>query len=99
MNSLFSNRKIDVVDFDGLKLFMFKNDNLYDNFIPKHRKDQSLDSYLKSVSETHQYPSPSINYWNCEKDDDPRNGLFIYFKHLIDHQIEFSVLDIGSHVG
>lgn len=99
MNSLLSNRKIDVVDFDGLKLFMFKNDNLYDNFIPKHRKDQSLDQYIKSVNEARRYPTPSINYRNCEQDNDPRNGLFIYFKHLLDQNVEFTVLDIGSHVG
>jgi FkbM family methyltransferase len=99
MDALLTNKKIDIVDFDGLKLFMFKNDNLYNNFIPRQRKNQSLDKYFKSVSKDHKYPPSLISYDNCEENDNPRNGLFIYFKHLIDHNIDFTVFDIGSHVG
>jgi len=99
MNELLANKKIDLVDFDGLKLFMFRDDNLYNNFIPKHRKNQSLDEYLRFVNGKQSYPAPSINYFNCEEIDDPKSGLFIYFKHLIDHHIDFTVFDVGSHVG
>jgi hypothetical protein len=41
MDALLSNKKIDLVDSEGLKLFMFGGDNLYNNFIPAHRKNQS----------------------------------------------------------
>lgn len=99
MDGLLTNKKIDVVDFDGLKLLMFRDDNLYDHFIADDRKNQSLDAYYKLVKDKNNYPAPTITYENCESNDDPRNGLFIFFKHLLDHQIPFTVLDIGSHVG
>ncbi|MES1220518.1 MAG: hypothetical protein ABUT20_33765, partial [Bacteroidota bacterium] len=99
MNELLSNKKIDLVDFDGLKLFMFKDDNLYNNFIPKNRKEQSIDSYYKLINEKLKYPEPTITYSNCEQSTDPKSGLFIFFKHLIERNIEFSVFDIGSHIG
>jgi FkbM family methyltransferase len=99
MDELLTNKRIDLVDFDGLKLFMFKNDNLYNNFVSKQRKNQSLDKYFKTINEEHKYSEPTINYFNCEENNDPKNGLFIYFKHLIDHNIDFTVFDIGSHVG
>ena len=99
MDGLLSNKKIDLVDFDGLKLFMFRNDNLYNNFIPEQRKNQSADKYHKSINEEHHYPSPTINYFNCSEKDDPKSGLFIYFKHLVEHEIKFTVFDIGSHIG
>ena len=78
---------------------MFRNDNLYNNFIPEQRKNQSADKYLKSINEEHHYPSPTISYFNCAEKDDPKSGLFIYFKHLVEHDIKFTVFDIGSHVG
>lgn len=99
MNSLLSDKKIDVVDFDGLKLFMFKNDNLYENFIPHDRKNQSLDTFFKSTTEKKSFPPPPINFLNCEENTDPRAGLFIFFKHLIERRVDFTVLDIGSHIG
>lgn len=99
MDGLLSNKTIDLVDFDGLKLFMFRNDNLYNNFIPEPRKNQSADKYFRSINEDQRYPVPTITYFNCLENDDPRSGLFIYFKHLIDHTIDFTVFDIGSHVG
>jgi len=99
MNDLVTNQKIDVVDFDGLKLFMFKNDSLYQKFIPKDRKRQSIDNYYRLVNENREYPAPTINYNNCDENSDPRSGLFVYFKHLIERNIQFTVFDIGSHVG
>ena len=73
MNELLTNKRIDLVDFDGLKLFMFKNDNLYNNFVTKQRKNQSLDQYFKAINEEHKYPTPTINYFNCEENNDPKN--------------------------
>ena len=99
MEGLLTNKKIDLVDFDGLKLFMFRNDNLYNNFVPQPRKNQSADNYFKTINESHRYPEPTINYSNCSESDDPKSGLFIYFKHLVDRDINFTVFDIGSHVG
>jgi FkbM family methyltransferase len=99
MDPLLLNKKIDLVDFEGLKLFMFRDDNLYNKFIPAHRKNQSADNYYKAVNEKKQYPVPSISYRTCESNTDPRSGLFIYFKHLLDQNIHFTVFDIGSHVG
>jgi FkbM family methyltransferase len=99
MDALLSNKKIDLVDFEGLKLFMFRDDNLYNNFIPAHRKNQSIDNHYKVINQKNKYPTPSISYHTCEENKDPRSGLFIYFKHLLDHNINFTVFDIGSHVG
>ncbi len=99
MNELLANKRIDLVDFDGMKLFMFKDDNLYSNFIPKDRKNQSTDMYFRLVNEQNKYPAPAITYSNCEENTDPRSGLFIYFRHLLDHGLTFTVFDIGSHVG
>ncbi|MEP6795808.1 MAG: FkbM family methyltransferase [Saprospiraceae bacterium] len=99
MDGLLTNKKIDVVDFDGLKLFMLKDDNLYDHFIANDRKNQDLDAYYKEIKERKGYPIPGITFENCESSDDPRNGLFIYFKHLLDQHIAFTVFDIGSHIG
>lgn len=99
MDALLLNKKIDLVDFEGLKLFMFRDDNLYEKFIPAHRKNQSIENFYKVIDKKNKYSAPSINYSTCDGNTDPRSGLFIYFKHLLDHKIKFTVFDIGSHIG
>lgn len=42
MNYCACDKQIDLVDFEDLKLFMFKPDNLYNIVTPKERKNQSV---------------------------------------------------------
>jgi FkbM family methyltransferase len=92
------NEEIDLVDFDGLKLFMFKHDYLYDHAIPQDRKNQSLHDYQQSVRQ-HGYPQSVVTPENVERLTLARYGVYVFLDHLWKHGVDFVVLDIGSHVG
>ena len=90
--------EIDLVDFDGLKLFMFKHDYLYDHAIPQGRKSQSLQDY-QQFTRRHGYPQSVVTPETVERLSLARYGLYVFMQHLWKHGVDFLVLDIGSHVG
>ena len=90
--------EIDLVDFDGLKLFMFKHDYLYDHAIPQGRKHQSLQDYQQFIRQ-HGYPHSVVTPETVEKLSLARYGVYVFMHHLWKHGVDFLVLDIGSHAG
>jgi len=90
--------EIDLVDFDGLKLFMFKHDYLYDHAVPNPRKGQSLRDYQQSIRK-HGFPQSVVRPENVGRLSQARYGVYIFMHHLWQQGIDFAVLDIGSHVG
>ena len=94
MNAFLINRRIDLVDFEGLKLFMFEDDNLYQTLIPPHRKHQDLRAYQRSVPVL----SP-VTPANVHTVTSARYGSLLVLNHLWEHKVDFVVLDIGSYVG
>ncbi|MBO8130509.1 MAG: FkbM family methyltransferase [Candidatus Marinimicrobia bacterium] len=91
-------RLIDFVDFDDIKLFMYKNDNIYDNFIDDRRKNYPLREFLRGVREKG-YPRPEINRDTISAIQSCRHLIYLIMKHLWDVGEEFTVLDVGCHVG
>jgi FkbM family methyltransferase len=98
MNPFVCNKQIDLVDFEDLKLFMFKHDNLYDIAIPKARKNQSLAQYQEFIRQ-HGYPRSMVSPENVTSLSQARFGAFFIMHHLWQHGVDFTVLDIGSHIG
>ncbi|MCL4504760.1 MAG: FkbM family methyltransferase [Chloroflexi bacterium] len=95
--SLFSKR-IDLVDFDDINLFMFMDDNLYDVAIQPYRKNRSLAEYQKQIH-TSGYPPSKLNPSNIRQDALARDGVYVLLDHLWDNQVDFTILDIGSFIG
>ena len=98
MNRPMYNQEIDLVDFDGLKLFMFKHDSLYDTAIPNGRKNQSLQHYQQFIRQ-HGFPHSVVEPENIGRLSQARYGVYLFMHHLWQHGVDFMVLDIGSHVG
>ena len=98
MNRRVSDEEIDIVDFDGLKLFMFKHDYLYDHAIPQERKNQSLQAY-QQLTRRQGYPRSVVTPENVQRLSQARYGVYIFMHHLWQRGVDFAVLDIGSHVG
>lgn len=90
--------EIDLVDFEGLKLFMFKSDYLYDHAIPNTRKNQSLRDYQQSTR-LHGFPQSVVRPDNAGSLAQARYGVYLFMHHLWQQRVDFAVLDIGSHVG
>jgi FkbM family methyltransferase len=98
MNPFLYDKKLDLVDFEDVKLLMFRDDNLYDIAVPDDRKNRSLREHFLEVSRNG-YPKSFVCPANVDQVSAARFGLFIYLHHLWRENIEFTVLDIGSHVG
>ena len=92
------NEQIDLVDFEDLKLFMFKHDSLYDTAIPGARKNQSLPQYQQFIRQ-HGYPDSVVGPENVAKLSQARFGVCLFMHHLWQQGVDFTVLDIGSHIG
>lgn len=98
MNPLLFGKQFDLVDFEDVKLLMFKNDNLYQISVSAGRKNQSLREHSLQVARQGYPPSP-VTPENVHKMDSARRGLYVYLNHLWENGIEFDILDVGSHVG
>ena len=91
-------RQIDLVAFEELCLFMFRDDNLYRIVVPENTKNQSLAAVTKRIREGGHPPSP-VTPQNVECVTSARYGVFVFLHHLWQRRIPFTVLDIGSFVG
>lgn len=98
MNRWVCNEQIDLVDFEGLKLFMFKYDSLYDTAIPGPRKNQSLPQYQQFVRQRG-YTRSAVGPENVARLTQARFGVYLFMHHLWQQGVDFTVLDIGSHIG
>jgi FkbM family methyltransferase len=98
MDAFLVNKRIDLVDFDGLKLFMLEDDNLYRVAVPENRKHQDLGSYQQSLRTQGTPPSP-VTPANVSQVTSARYGPFVVMHHLWERGTDFVVLDIGSHIG
>jgi len=98
MNPFLYDKKLDLVDFEDVKLLMFRDDSLYDITVSADRKNRSLREHFLEVSR-HGYPKSIVCPANVDQVSAARFGLFIYLHHLWRENIEFTVLDVGSHVG
>jgi FkbM family methyltransferase len=98
MHSSPCNKQIDLVDFEDLKLFMFKHDNLYNIAIPDERKNQSLTKYQELIGRSG-YSRSVVNPDNVASLSQARFGVYLFMHHLWQQRVPFTVLDIGSHIG
>lgn len=98
MNAFLVNKRIDVVDFDGLKLFMLEDDNLYGVAVPENRKRQNLEAHQRSLVANGPTPSP-VTPHNVGVVQSARYGVFVVMHHFWTVGMEFDVLDVGSHIG
>src|SRR5215475_6275280 len=93
---LFDN-DLDLVDFEGIKLLMLKNDNLYNISVDTDRKNCDLQSYQRQIRE-HGYPPSPVTPQNIDQLSSARYGLYLFLQHLWREGIDVFILDIGSHI-
>jgi FkbM family methyltransferase len=98
MNPFLYGKKLDLVDFGDIKLLMFRDDNLYENMVSEDRKNRDLHEHFIEVAKNG-YSKSLAHPDNIQTTLDPRLGLFVYMRHLWKNNIDFTVLDIGSHIG
>jgi len=98
MDAFLLNKRIDLVDFDDLKLFMLEDENSYRLAVPAKRKHQNLENFQKAL--LNDGPRPScVMPGKVEQVKSSRFGVFVVMHHLWAQEIHFDVLDIGSHIG
>jgi FkbM family methyltransferase len=98
MNAFLVNKRIDLVAFDEIKLFMLEDDNLYRTAVPEHRKRQNSEAFQRAIMAEGPLPS-HITHENVAQAASVRHGVFIVMQHLWANGLEFDVFDIGSHIG
>jgi FkbM family methyltransferase len=98
MQCFLYNKAIDLVDFEDLKLFMLKNDNLYNIAVSEERKNQSLSQYQDHVRQDG-YPRSLVTPESVDGVSSSRFGLYLFVQHLWEHRGDLTILDIGSHIG
>lgn len=98
MNPLLFNKNFDLVDFDGLKLFMLEHDNLYKTSVAESRKYQDLNVYQRATL-VQGPPASPVTPANANDLTSARYGIFLVMAHLWKHDLDFVVLDIGSYIG
>jgi FkbM family methyltransferase len=98
MSPFLVNKRIDLVDFDGLKLFMLEDDNLYRSAVTENRKRQNLETYQKKISAENP-PAPPITPGNMQRQISARHSVWVTMHYLWENGLNFDVLDIGSHIG
>jgi hypothetical protein len=91
MNPFLLNKGIDLVDFEDVKLFMFKNDNLYNIVIAESRKNQSVIEYQKFIREN-DYLHSLVTPENVDQISKARFGIHLFLHHLWQHDINFDLL-------
>jgi len=98
MDAFLVNKRIDLVDFGDLKLFMLEDDNLYCVAVPENRKHQNLENFQKTIL-TNGPCSSSVTPDNVTQVTSSRYGVFVVMHHLWANKVDFDVLDVGSHIG
>jgi len=98
MNPFLVNRRIDLVDFEDLKLFMLEHDNLYCIAVPENRKRQNLEDFQNAILANGPRPS-TVTPDNIGTITSVRYGVFVIMHHLWTNGVNFDVLDVGSHIG
>ena len=98
MDAFLVNKRIDLVDFDDLKLFMLEDDSLYAAAVPEIRKHQQVEDFQKSILAGGPTPSP-VTADNVNQIKSSKHGVCVVMHHLWRNGVEFDVLDIGSHIG
>jgi FkbM family methyltransferase len=98
MHPFLYDKKLDLVDFEDLKLLMFRDDVLYDIAVAPERKRRDLREHFLSVARNG-YPKSVVSPANLDRVSAPRLGLFLFLYHLWQQGLEFTVLDIGAHIG
>jgi FkbM family methyltransferase len=98
INPFLVNKRIDLVDFDDLKLFMLEDDNSYRIAVPGKRKHQNLENFQKSIL-TGEPRQSFVTPANAKQVTSARYGIFLVMYHLWSQGVDFDVFDIGSHIG
>jgi FkbM family methyltransferase len=84
MRPALQNKNIDLVDFEDLKLFMLKNDNLYNIAVSEDRKNQSLSKYQAEIREKG-YPRSLVTPESINDVTSARFGFYLFLHHLWEH--------------
>lgn len=95
-SSVILNKDVDLVAFDGLRLFMFTDDNLYDIAVADSRKNQSVALHYAEIRNG-TYPGGPYREASFPKES--KYVLYHLAIALWERDIEFSYLDIGAFVG
>ena len=98
MHPFLFNKRFDLVDFDGLKLFMLEDDNLYKAAVAEDRKYQDLGAYQRALF-TQGVPDAPVTPANVENLTSARYGIFLVMAHLWKNGLDFIALDVGSYIG
>jgi FkbM family methyltransferase len=98
VDPLLAGKRIDLVDFDDVKLLMFKDDNLYQLSVSEERKHRSLREHHVSVA-AGGHPKSPVTPQNVGDARGARACFSIVLDHLWRQGLEFSVLDIGAFIG
>jgi FkbM family methyltransferase len=98
MDAFLVNKRIDLVDFEDLKLFMLEEDNLYRAAVPEHRKRQNLETF-QTVNLKNGTRPFAVTPENVGQVKSVRYGVFVVMHHLWANGLDFDVLDVGSHIG
>lgn len=98
MNSFLLNKRIDLVDFEDIKLFMLEDENSYRIAVPSNRKRQNVEDFQKAI--LREGPRPSlVTPDNVGKITSARYGIFLVMHYLWTQGVDFDVFDVGSHIG
>ena len=91
-------RQVDLVDFDSIKLFMFKNDNLYTHAVPDHRKRQDPKRFAETLRNGDAVKAvPSIE--DARTTRNPQYIIEAVLAHCWDSGVSAVFLDIGANTG
>jgi len=94
--SIILNNNVDLVDFDGIRLFMFTDDNLYNIAIQEWRKHKALELHYLEV-QNGKYPHSPLIQKTLPLE--ARYALFHLANILWQKEVGFHFLDVGAFVG
>jgi len=89
---------IDLVDFGEVRMFMFRDDNLYTINVPPERRNYSVLQHYQDVSR-HGYPKSTMTLESAPINDDSRYAFQALISHLHHHGISLHLLDVGGFIG
>ena len=91
-------KKIDIVNFDDVFCFMFSDDNLYENYVPEHRKRCDASDIAK-LMETGEINLRVPGLDTIAATTEPEWVLHALLAHCWNVHQPVQVLDVGAHTG
>lgn len=89
---------IDLVDFRELRMFMFRDDNLYTINVPPERRNFPILRHYEEVCQ-HGYPKTHLTLETAPYCEDSRYGFQMLMAHLHTYGIPVHLMDVGGFIG